>query len=110
MQQSGNYVQPSEKPIGLKWQSKVDPAKSIVEHKLIQTKFSYVSIHETIHALFSNREFEEIYVKYNTELKHTCVAGMYQDFFCGSSRNNHTVFQSPVALQIQSMISNHAML
>lgn len=106
LEQNRNYAKPVEKPIGLKWQSNIDPTKNIVEHKLVQTKYSYVPVLDTIHALFSNKNVEEMYIKYNTETKHNCVEGIFQDFCCGSVRKKHKVFDSTVALQIQLSIDD----
>lgn len=100
------YVCPIEKPVGLIWQSKTNPLNSIVDHKLIQTKYSFIPITGTIRSLFLCSAFEEMYIKYNLEQKHKCQEGVFEDFCCGSVWKKHKVFESPLSVQIQLAIDD----
>lgn len=104
LEQKTSFVKPVEKPVGLKWKSNIDPSKSIVDHTLTQSKYSYVSIIDTIKSLFSDPGFEKLYTEYNLNQKHSCVEGVYRDFCCGSISKKYTVFESPLSIQIQLAI------
>lgn len=95
------YVAPKAVPIGLKWKSQNEAGNDVVNYKLIQTKFQYVSIIQTIAAMFENPEFKKMYFEYNESLKHTCIDGTYRDFCCGSNSKKIKAFDSKNTLQIQ---------
>lgn len=95
------YVPPRDVPIGLKWKSQTKPGNEIVNHKLVQATFQYVSIVETLKATFKNTDFKKMYIEYNENLKHTCVDSMFQDFCCGANYKKHDIFHSKCTLQIQ---------
>lgn len=98
------YVEPIEKPIGLKWKSKLDPSTGIPDHKLTQTTFHYVSILKTLTTLFSQQNFKEMYIQYNLVDKHECLPGVYQDFCCADVHKKHKLYDDPTALKL--IISN----
>lgn len=92
---------PKEIPIGLKWRSKKEAGNDIVDHKLIQTSFQYVSITDSLTALFKNSEFKKMYFQYNEREKHVCTDSIYRDFCCGSNSKKFEIFASKNTIQIQ---------
>lgn len=95
------YVKPNEKIIGVKWKEIPDPTKAISDFKLVQTRFQFVPISESLSVLFSNSNFKEMYMKYNIEKNHECTPGTYRDFCCGSTFKEIEIFEAPLAMQIQ---------
>lgn len=98
------YVAPKEIGIGSRWETikiKHD-GKLISVPQVIQSKYQYVSIIETLKSLFSCEEFRNMYFEYNLKEKHSCVEGEYKNFCCGSAYKNNRFFQeNPHAIQIQ---------
>lgn len=101
MERNTNYVKPIEKVIGLKWREKLNPKQMISDVKLVQTRFQFVPITETLSSLFKDMKFRTMYMKYNSEKKHECTTGIYRDFCCGSVSRKHKIFESPLTIQIQ---------
>lgn len=90
-----------EKSIGLKWKTaKLDPQTNIADHGLAQPTFEYIPILESLESAFKNKDFEEMYIKYNNE-KHVCEVGVYKDFCCGSLYKSKDIFNDPLTLQLQ---------
>lgn len=71
--------------------------------RLLQSKFHYISIQQTIRALFSQKEFKQMYFnQYSCESRHRCEEGIYEYFCCGSLYKRSPLFSNqPHALQIQ---------
>lgn len=103
---NANFVEPIEKAIGLKWKSVVRTDEDIVDHQLVQTTFHYVSIVDTLRALFSNELFRNMYINYNENIKHACQANVYQDFCCGKVFDTLDIFESKLTIQLQMAIDD----
>lgn len=95
------YVAPKAIPIGLKWKSDVQPGRDIVNHKLTQTKFQYVSMIQTLIAAFQDTEFAKMYFEYNEQSKHECEDNVHRDVCCGSSFKKINRLEQKNVLQIQ---------
>lgn len=78
------YVKPEEKPIGSKWRMVPNSSKSIPDYELIQRRFQFVAISETLRSLFDNDVFKQMFLEYNNKKPHTCENGSYYDFCCGA--------------------------
>lgn len=97
-----HFVEPIEKSIGLKWKAaKVDPQTNIPDHGLTQPTFQFVSILKTLESVFKNKDFENMYIKYNRQEKHICENGIYQDYCCGTSFQSNEIFNDPLTLRLQ---------
>lgn len=96
------FVEPEETAVGIKWKTpKVNKDTNIPDHKLIQATFQYVSVLKTLKAVFSDKAFQNYYIKYNREEKHKCKQGVYRDFCCGSTHKSNEVFNDLLSLQLQ---------
>lgn len=101
IEKNPEYIKPIEKIIGVKWKQIPEPTKTISDFKLVQTRFQFVPISESLSVLFYNSNFKEMYMKYNIEKNHECTPGTYRDFCCGSTFKNIEIFKSPLSMQIQ---------
>lgn len=79
LEKSPSFVQPQQKAIGIKWDSKIIVNDNIVQHNLKQCEFTYVPIIETLKVLFSDEKF--IHAFKNSE--HICSDNQYERFCCG---------------------------
>lgn len=100
------YVPPGEVAIGNRMEMKKIKSrrngKIMYVPRVIQCKFQYVSILNTIRSLFKCDEFRKMYLDYNTNKDHTCENGKYRDFCCTKTFQENEFFQrNPNALQIQ---------
>lgn len=98
------YVAPKEVAIGTRFElKKVKRHGKIVKiPRLIQSSFQYISISETIKALFRRADFRDMYFKHNYENDHVCRPGEYKYFCCGSTFRKTELFQRyPGSLQKQ---------
>lgn len=100
------FVPPTEVAIGNRMEMKRmksrQTGKIIYIPRVIQCKFQYVPIVDTIRALFKCNEFLEMYTDFNAKKDHKCEIGTYRDFCCTKTFQDNTFFQrNPNALQIQ---------
>lgn len=100
MKKNPIYVEPVEKAMGLKWNTKNTPQLDIPDHRIAQTKFSFVKISDTLRSLFSVAEFKSLFIRHN-ESKHNCIEGEYIDYCCGNISKNNAVFRSKDTVVIQ---------
>lgn len=54
LEKSEHYVKPEEKSIGTKWKTISNSVKSIPDFKLVQSRFQFVPISDTLRTLFKN--------------------------------------------------------
>lgn len=102
-EKSTKYVEPKEYAIGLNWKSTFEISSASEHHTLQQNTFQYVSIIETLHALFQNDDFTRAYM--NTE--HWCAPNIYEKFCCGKVYKDLEFFaKNPNAIQIQLAIDD----
>lgn len=102
------FVKPKEVAIGLRWERrKVRPygrkyGRQISIPRLIQNTFQFVSIAETLRALFSLKEFEDYYFEHSSMQSHDCDGTKYFDFCCGKTFKSKEFFRdNPNCLKIQ---------
>lgn len=99
------YVAPRDTAIGTRWELKKTKKNGKVFKipRLIQSVFQYISILETLKALFSHDEFRKLYFDHNLHHRdHVCEPGKYRDYCCGSNFQNCELFQRfPESLQLQ---------
>lgn len=79
LEKSPSFVQPQQKAIGVKWDSKIFVNDNIVQHKLKQCEFTYVPIIETLKVFFNDEKF--VHAFENSE--HICRDNHYERFCCG---------------------------
>lgn len=91
------YVPPQEKAVGTRWELIRDSSNQAIP-RIIQCTFQYVSILDTLRSLFKKDEFKSIYLKKNSlsqsDSRHSCVEGVYEDFCCGQICKNSEFYQS----------------
>lgn len=100
------FVSPVELSLGVKWEKVRDDKLKISVSKLTPCKFQYISIIETLNALFKRNDFREAYIKYNfdkqTKDRHVCISETYKDFCCGKVFAQNEFFTlHPTAIRIQ---------
>lgn len=97
------YVPPQQKAIGTHWEMIRSRSTNSTIPRLLQSKFHYISILQTIQSLFKQKEFLKMYFEYNMGAnRHRCVEGVYKHFCCGKVFKQSELFSSqPHALQIQ---------
>lgn len=80
------YVAPKDTAIGTRWELRKTKknGKTFKIPRLIQTSFQYVSILETVSALFQCNEFRDLYFLHNNG-NHICQPGKYKYFCCGDT-------------------------
>lgn len=100
------YVEPREFALGTRWEMKKQKDGSSVP-QLIDSKYQYISIIKTLHALFKNQHFRNVYVEYNkvgSILRPKSIAGAYVDFRCGLVFKTNELYQKyPDSLQLKIM-------
>lgn len=95
------YVEPEEISLALKWRSKTRADSDLTAHGLVPSTCQYVPISKTLTALFSQPEFESVYVNYNSTQTHQCKEGVYTKFCCGATHKTKEIFQNTHTIQIQ---------
>lgn len=75
MKKNPLYVQPSEKAIGIQWLPNAVDSSGLIDWKLADTTFHYVSPIETIQSLFKCDQFSKLYFDFNKN-KHNCSEGI----------------------------------
>lgn len=96
------FVEPKELSLGVKWEMLRDKVTKISTPKQTQCKFQYISIVETLQALFKREDFRKTYWEYNSNLRgHVCTEGTFEDFCCGRAFSKNQLFQSyPQAIRL----------
>lgn len=87
------FVEPIEKSIGTKWKTKRNIDCDLPDHKIVHSTFEYVPIKKTIESLFMQKNFTDVYFKYNNVEKHQCVENEYKDFCCTEIYKNCDIQQ-----------------
>lgn len=97
------YVEPKEMAIGLRWERQLETrlGRKVFVPRLIQSSFQFVSIVETLCALFLCKDFRDAYFRHNSTKHHECREGMYYDFCCGSSFKSEFFKKNPKSIKIQ---------
>lgn len=97
------YVAPKALAIGTRFEMRKISSQSAAPTRL-QCSFSYISIVDTLKALFKNQQFLLSYLNYNQYggNGHECKPNEYIDFCCGNIYRKRTIYHvKPNALQIQ---------
>lgn len=88
------FVKPKEYGIGTHWELKRDKESKVMLPYHVQSKFNYISLLDTISALFSDAEARQTYFDYNQSSKHACEQNVYIDYCCGAKFKNNSFFQT----------------
>lgn len=74
-EESESYVEPCTLAIGTRWEAKkvIRLGKKIYIPRLMQNTFQYISIKETLEALFRQPDFRTTYFEYNSKKQHVCT-------------------------------------
>lgn len=92
------YVEPIPKPIGGRWEKKLNRVTRTYQKHFVQCTFQYVPVLETLKSLFKNTIFKEEFLKSH----HTCDTEVYQNFCCASIFKNNDFFISQIpVIQLQ---------
>lgn len=70
-------------------------------HSFEPSTCQFVSISETLKAIFSQPDFQWIVLNYNQKEKHICQEGVYVNFCCGSTYKKRDIFIDKNVIQIQ---------
>lgn len=90
IRENKHYVEPVSIPLALKWsRTKTVTGSDLPDERLIQSTSQFVSIKQTLINLFSQQDFQDVYLKYNVKDKHICKDGIYMDFCCGTTYKKH---------------------
>lgn len=95
------FIEPKEVSLALKWRTKTSPGSDLPVHDLVPSTCQFVSIIQTLKVVFSQQDFQSIYVNYNQKEKHICRDGVYVDFCCGSTCKKSDLFKDKNVIQIQ---------
>lgn len=107
LKNSDTYVEPIELSSGFDFKMKKDKITGEIVRMPVQSTFQYVNIIKQLEAAFSDQDFEEMYVNYNTSDDHVCKEGVYERFCCGSVYQNSEFFKSnPLALQLKLFVDD----
>lgn len=94
------YVEPIEVSSGFKNALKKDKSSGKSIQSTAQSTFMFISPLKKLAILFSDEEYEQIYMNYNKN--HVCCDGVYERFCCGSIYKNNDFFQTnPLAIQVK---------
>lgn len=99
--QNAMFVEPKEISLGLKWRTTTSSDIDLPSNKLVSSTCQFVSIIETLRVIFSQQEFQSMYVNYNSKEKHQCQDGVYMNFCCGSTYQSKPIFRDTNVIQIQ---------
>lgn len=93
------YVAPQEFSLNVRWENKTKEGVSMAS--LVQCKYQYVSITETIISLFRRTDFRDAYLKYSESNEKKAIDGVYTDFCSGNIFKKNQLFETrPNSLQI----------
>lgn len=95
-----SYVPSQEFSLNVRWENRTKEAASIPS--LVQCKYQYISITDTIISLFKRADFRELYLDYNESNEKKATDGVYTDFCSGSVFKENQLFQTrPNSLQVE---------
>lgn len=104
---SATYVAPIELSSGFDFKMKKDKNTGVTVRTPFQSTFQYVNPIEQLEVLFSDPNFEKMYVDYNTSNDHVCKENVYERFCCGSVYQNSEFFKSnPLAVQLKLFVDD----
>lgn len=99
-----SFVAPEERVLGTRWEVLPIENSNLSVPRLIQCKFQYISIIETLKALFTGQNFRDTYFKFNSHKSfndHECTEGEYTNICCGTSYKNNPLFSNdPTSIKI----------
>lgn len=95
------FVEPKEISLGMKWRTTASSVTDLPSNKLVSSTCQFVSITETLKAVFSQKEFQSMYMNYNSDEIHKCESGVFVNFCCGSTYQSKPIYQNPYVIQIQ---------
>lgn len=74
-----------------------------------RSSLQFVPISKSLKALFSNDDYKNTYFEFNSNGRHTCFPGRYEDFCCGSKYKEIEACQINSTIQIQLYIDDFEM-
>lgn len=99
-QKDDNYVAPKEYSLGLRYETVMNFPSLATSLELVECKYQYISLIETLMSLFKRQDFFDEYIKHNS--CHNHQAGVYKDFRDGSVFKSNELFKNhPNSIQIQ---------
>lgn len=101
------YVEPVELSSGFDFVMKTDKKTGETVRTSVQRTFQYIPLNKSLIALFSQKEFEENYIDYNSDHNHVCKEGVYERFCCGSVYKSLDFFKlNPLGLQLKLFVDD----
>lgn len=98
LEENESYVKPREMAVGLRWDLVRDHQKLTSNLRLVQCKFQYISIIDTLTSLFKRKDFNEAF---NIQ-KEPSAPGVYSGFSSGNVFKCNELFSLfPKSIQIQ---------
>lgn len=98
IEQNDLYVKPNEMAIGLRWDLVREHQKLAANLRLVQCKFQYISLIQSLSSLFKRNDFNTIYADY----KKSSNSNVYSDFSSGNVFRSNELFTAfPNSIQIQ---------
>lgn len=99
------YVPPVERAVGTRTEMIFDKKLQIEQPSLIQSKFPYISVVDTLKSFFRCKENSDMYFKFQAE--HQCQDNVYKYFCCGSLYKSKDFFRNnPNAIQLELAIDD----
>lgn len=97
------FVEPEDMVLGTHWEMVRSKSSNAMIPRLLQSKFHYIPILQTLQSLFEKKEFKDLYFEYNLgPNRHRCQNGVYKYFCCANVYKNSELFlEQPYALQLQ---------
>lgn len=94
------YIAPKELAVGVRWELAKTKNHLMSVPRLVQCKYYYISIMETLASLFRNNDFRNMYFNHNKAIKP--ANNIYSDFSSGTIFKSNELFCShPNSIQIQ---------
>lgn len=96
------FVTPQELAVGLRYNVSKSNFSDIAVPRLIQCKFHYISITQSIISLFQREDFRKAYFEFNDISNRESKENVYVDFSSGTRFKNSELFANhPESLQIE---------
>lgn len=96
------YVKPQAKAVGTRYEMQRDKLTNVAVPRLIQSSMQYISLIDTLKALFTRNDFREAFFEHNREKCSVKHAGRFVDFCCGELYKKCELYQNNrYTIQIQ---------
>lgn len=95
------FIEPKGISLGLNWRTKTSSETDLPSNTLVSSTCQFISIADTLKAIFSQQDFQSMYLNYNLNEIHKCESGVYMNFCCGSTYQSKPIYRDPNVIQIQ---------